>query len=280
MIIPQMTSLMSSGRSVALMEEAVRRVGIVRAFGNGRFERRTDEVLEEETVSLVVDGREEASVILTPGNEEEWALGHLACRRMILSMADVASLEVEPGRVLLARRVAREGIPLKTRIVHTASTRLVERSRVMEALPRPLPVDWTVPFEAVQEAIAELSAAPLFGRTGSVHVVVLVSVEKDGERFRVEDVGRHNAVDKAAGWAIRKNLDLSRTFLAVSGRLPADMVLKAIGARVPLLASVSAATAAGVDAALEGGVTLIGFAREGRMNIYSVPERIEGCSKV
>ena len=280
MIIPQMTILMSSGRGVALMEEAVRRVGIVRAFGNGRFERRTDEVLEEKTVSLVVDGREEASVILTPGNEEEWALGHLACRRAILSMDDVASLEVAPGRVLLARRVTREGIPLKTRLVHTASTRLVERSRVMEALPRPLPVDWTVPFETVQEAIAELSAAPLFGRTGSVHVVVLVSVEKDGERFRVEDVGRHNAVDKAAGWAIRKNLDLSRTFLAVSGRLPADMVLKAIGARIPLLASVSAATAAGVDAALEGGVTLIGFAREGRMNIYSVPERIEGYSKV
>lgn len=261
------------------MDEAVRRVGIVRACGNGRFERRTDEVLEEKTVSLVVDGREEASVILTPGNEEEWALGHLACRRMILSMEDVASLEVEPGRVVLTRRANREGIPLKTRILHTASTRLVERGRVMDALPRPIPVEWTVSFETVQQAVAGLSEGPLFGRTGSVHVVVLVSVEKEGVRFRVEDVGRHNAVDKAVGWAVRKELDLSRTFLAVSGRLPADMVLKAIGARIPLLASVSAATAAGVDAALEGGVTLIGFAREGRMNIYSLPERIDGYSK-
>ncbi len=199
--------------------------------------------------------------------------------RMILSIEDVASLLVGHGRILLTRRVAREGIPLKSRIVHTASTLLVERNRVMAALPRPLPAEWTVTFETVQEAVAGLSEAPLFGRTGSVHVVVLVSVEKDGERFRVEDVGRHNAVDKAVGWALRKNLDLSRTFLAVSGRLPADMVLKAIGARIPLLASVSAATAAGVDAALEGGVTLIGFAREGRMNIYSVPERIAGYSK-
>jgi FdhD protein len=71
-------------------------------------------------------------------------------------------------------------------------------------------------------------------------------------------------------------MDLSGCFLAVSGRLPADMVYKAIGARIPLMASVSAATANGVDAAVRGGITLIGFAREGRMNVYSVPERILG----
>jgi FdhD protein len=257
------------------MEEAIRRVGIVRAYANGTFERRPDEVLEESPLVLELDGREEAAVILTPGHEKEWALGHLACRRMILSMEDVAAISVEPGRVRVDRKVAREGIPLKTRVLHTASTRMVEGTQVRENCPDALPVEWSVPFETLHAAIVELAEAPLFRRTGSVHVAVLGSVSGPA-RFRVEDVGRHNAVDKAVGWALLEGIDLARCYLAVSGRLPADMVYKAIGARIPLLASVSAATAGGVDAAIRGGITLIGFAREGRMNIYSLPERVSG----
>jgi FdhD protein len=260
------------------MEDAIRRVGIVRAYANGTFERKPDEVLEESPLVLELDGKEEAAVILTPGHEKEWALGHLACRRMILSMEDVASVAVEPGRVRVDRKVAREGIPLKTRVLHTASTRMVEGTQVRENWPDALPVEWSLPFETLQAAIAELAEAPLFRRTGSVHVAVLGSVSGHA-RFRVEDVGRHNAVDKAVGWALLEGLDLSGCYLAVSGRLPADMVYKAIGARIPLLASVSAATAGGVDAAIRGGITLIGFAREGRMNIYSVPERVSGSGR-
>lgn len=257
------------------MDEAIRRVEIVRAYGNGTFERRLDEVLEESSLVLEVDGLEEASVILTPGNEKEWALGHLACRGRILSMADVGEVSVEPGVVRVRRKVSRDGVPLETRLIHTASTRMVEGKRVMENRPDPLPVEWRVTFATLQAAIAELGEAPLFRRTGSVHVAVLGSVSGQG-RFRVEDVGRHNAVDKAVGWALLHGLDPAGCYLAVSGRLPADMVHKAVGARIPLLASVSAATAGGVDAALRGGITLIGFAREGRMNVYSVPERISG----
>ena len=260
------------------MEDAIRRIGIVRAYANGTFERKPDEVLEESPLVLELDGKEEAAVILTPGHEKEWALGHLACRRMILSMEDVSSVAVEPGRVRVDRKVAREGIPLKTRVLHTASTRMVEGTQVRENWPDALPVEWSLPYETLQAAIAELAEAPLFRRTGSVHVAVLGSVSGHA-RFRVEDVGRHNAVDKAVGWALQEGLDLSGCYLAVSGRLPADMVYKAIGARIPLLASVSAATAGGVDAALSGGITLIGFAREGRMNIYSVPERVSGSGE-
>lgn len=258
------------------MEEAIRRVEIVRAYANGTFERRPDEVLEESPLVLEMDGGEEAAVILTPGHEKEWALGHLACRRMILSIEDVAGVSVEPGRIRVNRKVPRKGIPLETRILHTASTRMVDGTRVGEDWPDALPVEWSVPFETLQEAISELAEAPLFRRTGSVHVAVLGSVSGHA-RFRVEDVGRHNAVDKAVGWALLQELDLAGCFLAVSGRLPADMVSKAIGARIPLLASVSAVTAGGVDAAIRGGITLIGFAREGRMNIYSVPGRVTGA---
>jgi len=257
------------------MEEPVRRVEIVRAYADGTFERVADEILIESCLTLEVDGKEEASVLLTPGFETEWALGHLACRRMIRSMEDIAKIRVEPGRVRVERSVAREGIPLKTRVLHTASTRMVEGSQVVEKEPDTLSVEWRMPLKTLNAAIADLAEAPLFRRTGSVHVAVLGSVTGH-PRFRVEDAGRHNAVDKAVGWALTQGMNLSDCFLAVSGRLPADMVCKAIGARIPLMASVSAATADGVDAAARCGITLIGFARQGRMNVYSVPERILG----
>jgi len=276
MIIPQIRQNRPGEEVEIPMEETVRRIEIVRACANGSFEQRTDEVLEEKNLILEVDGREEAAVILTPGYEREWALGHLACRRMILSLGDVSTVSVESGKVRVHLKVAREGIPLISRVLHTASTRMLEGSRVRENRPDPMPVRWSIPFGTLQQAILDLAEDPLFRRTGSVHVAVLGSAS--GQiLFRVEDVGRHNAVDKAVGWAFLEGTDLSDCFLAVSGRLPADMVHKAIGAGIPLLASVSAPTAGGVDAALAAGITLIGFAREGRMNVYSFPERIRGC---
>jgi len=260
------------------MEEPVLRMGIVRAYADGTFEKISDEILVENSLVLEVDGKEEAEVILTRGFEKEWALGHLACRRMIRSMEDVDAVCIEPGRVRVFRKVAWEGIPLNSRFLSTASTRMVKGEHVREERPGALPLEWSLPFETLQGAIAELAEAPLFRRTGSVHVGLLGS-GTGHVRFRVEDVGRHNAVDKAVGWGLMQGVPLSDCFLAVSGRLPADMVYKAIGAGIPLVASVSAPTANGVAAALQGGVTLIGFAREGRMNIYTFPERGLGYSQ-
>lgn len=256
------------------MERAIKEIEIWRVFSSGEVETRPDEVLEESSFILEVDRREEATVILSPGEEKYWALGHLRCRRMILSMDDVEEISLGPGRIRIVRKVTREGIPLKNRFVHTASTGLVEETRVREAWPTPLPIRWSVTFPAIHTAVEDLARAPLFRRTGSVHVALLASLS--GERlFRVEDVGRHNAVDKAVGWALCHGVDLQEAFMVVSGRLPADMVYKAIGAGIPLLASVSATTASGVEAAEWGGITLIGFAREGRMNVYTHPQRIQ-----
>ena len=119
-----------------------------------------------------------------------------------------------------------------------------------------------------------IGEAPLFKTAGSVHVAALVS--PDGKLlFRTEDVGRHNAVDKAVGWILKKNMKTSEVGLITSGRLPEDMVLKGAGAKIPLMASISAATADGADAARRCNMTLIGFARNGRFNVYSAPERIK-----
>ena len=89
-----------------------------------------------------------------------------------------------------------------------------------------------------------------------------------------EDIGRHNAIDKVIGDMLLKGLDFEDVFLTSSGRLTGDSVLKAIRAKIPIVASFSAAIESGIRLAFGYGITLIGFARGGRMNVYTHPERI------
>ncbi len=245
-----------------------------RIFRRGETRRTSDNVLEETSLVLELDGLEESSVILTPGDETDWALGHLRCRRRILTMDDVAEITRLPGHITITRTVTRPGLPEPCRLLHIGTTGPASSKRIHNPEITPLSVTWTTRFEILHQAMEELNRAPLFRKTGAVHVAVLA--KPDGEILhRAEDAGRHNAVDKAIGWATRQRVDMGYSFLAVSGRLPADMVEKAIGAGIPLLISVSAVTAAGIETARNAGITLIGFAREGRMNVYTCPERIQ-----
>ena len=114
---------------------------------------------------------------------------------------------------------------------------------------------------------------PIFKRTGATHCAILFS--KDGEPvISAEDLGRHNSVDKVIGGGLMKRVDFGECWLAVSGRLPADMVLKPALVGIPLVASVSAPTLSGVKAGQRAGITVIGFTRGGRLNCYSHPERV------
>lgn len=246
---------------------------ITRMFSDGTVKMIEDDMIAEKRMILEVDGKKEAVVIFTPGEEELWAIGNLFCRRMIETLSDINLLKIDEGRIVVERSNKREGWKLESRFLHTASGAFLGEQKD-EKRPPFIPVEWKISFGSVMSAIEWIAEAPLFRQAGSVHVAALISPE--GKRlFRTEDVGRHNAVDKAVGWLLKNNIKTSDAALITSGRLPEDMVLKGAGAGIPLMASVSAATADGADAARRCNMTLIGFARNGRFNVYSVPERIQ-----
>ena len=141
---------------------------------------------------------------------------------------------------------------------------------------------WSVADDPVAVTPALLSSLPerlreaqrVFDRTGGLHAAGLFTA--DGELLCLrEDVGRHNAVDKVVGWALREGrLPLRGTVLLVSGRASFELVQKAWTAGVPVLAAVSAPSSLAVDLAEEAGLTLVGFLRGETMNVYARADRL------
>ena len=115
--------------------------------------------------------------------------------------------------------------------------------------------------------------AELFRKTGGVHAAAIYKA--DGALVAMaEDVGRHNAVDKVIGMAALIQTDFSRCFLALSGRLSGDVVFKASKVGLPIIGSLAAALSSGIEMAEQANLTLAGFVRGKRMNIYTFDERI------
>jgi FdhD protein len=142
-----------------------------------------------------------------------------------------------------------------------------------------LPVEWTVERGVLAALPDRLRAAQgLFTSTGGLHAAARFT--PDGELVAVrEDVGRHNALDKLVGRAfLDGELPLSRSIVLVSGRSSFEILQKCLAAQVPVVCSVSAPSSLAVEVARRFGITLVGFLRGERANVYSVPERVAGLS--
>jgi FdhD protein len=133
----------------------------------------------------------------------------------------------------------------------------------------------TVKAEIVFNSVNQLNfKAELFRQTGGVHAAAIYRA--DGSLVALaEDVGRHNAVDKVLGMAALNQTDFGECFLASSGRLSGDIIFKAAKVGLPIVASLATALDSGIAMAEAANLTLAGFVRGKRMNIYSFPERIQ-----
>ena len=234
-----------------------------------------DELAVEEPLEIRVGGAAIAVTMRTPGHDEELALGFLLSEGITPTAAaptaDFAANTVE---------VEAPGVELDdlARNFYTTSSCGVCGKGALEAVAVEAPrvtSDLRVASTVVGELPDRLrEAQPTFAATGGLHATGLFS--EVGELLVVrEDVGRHNAMDKVIGWAFRADrLPLARSILCVSGRLSFELVQKAAVAGCPLLVAVGAPSTLAVELAADRGVTLCGFVRNGRLNVYSEAWRI------
>jgi FdhD protein len=263
-----------------LVEVEVSRVDVAAHM----LERRMDYVAEEKPMHIFINNIHNVTILCSPTLLKELAVGYLLSEGVLRSVDEIDEIRLLKGgkcQVQLKRGVdAEKRIMVSqpfTRLVLSACgspdywplPKLIDRLSLQE-----LPKDVRIKAEVISEAVRRLNTlAETFRKTGGVHIAALYSSEGELLTF-AEDVGRHNAVDKVIGVYAMKKADFSQCFLASSGRLTGDIVLKAARMRIPIVASLAAAVDSGIEVAKRTGLTLIGFVRGQRMNVFTFPERI------
>jgi FdhD protein len=233
-----------------------------------------DEVAVEEPLEIRVDGAPLSVTMRTPGHDEELALGFLWGEGLIREERAAGPTADFAGNVVeVAGPLERDP---GTRSFYTTSSCGVCGKGALEEVAvhaDPLP-DGPVVERSLLAALPDRLRQPGFARTGGLHATGLFTPAGELVLAR-EDVGRHNAMDKVVGRALRDGrLPLHGHVLCVSGRLSFELVQKACVAGAPVLVGVGAPTSLAVRLADDRGLTLAGFARGGRVNVYTRPDRV------
>ncbi|WP_415953568.1 formate dehydrogenase accessory sulfurtransferase FdhD [Streptomyces sp. KLOTTS4A1] len=278
------------------MGRVTERRRVIRVRG-GLVSARPDTLVAEEPLEIRLNGKPLAITMRTPGDDFALAAGFLVSEGVLGAAQELQSIvycagATEDGSntynvvdVRTAADVPLPDITLERNVYTTSSCGLCGKAS-LDAVRTTArwPVDDTQggsapPVRLDPELLARLpdrlrEAQRVFDRTGGLHAAALFTTEGELVDIR-EDVGRHNAVDKLVGRALREgNLPLSRSVLLVSGRASFELAQKAVMAGIPVLAAVSAPSSLAVDLAAETGLTLVGFLRGESMNVYAGEERI------
>ncbi len=259
-------------------------------IGPGAATRRADTLAVEEPLEIRLGGESYVVTMRTPGDDIDLVHGLLHSEDLIESGPDLVSARYCLGTgpdgvntynvldVALAAHRPAPSAAQRRQVMTTSACGICGTTtidQVVQTSRHPLDHEFRVPAELVLAGPDLLRTQQrTFAKTGGLHAAGLLGL--DGVMACVrEDVGRHNAVDKVIGWAIREDrLPLSEMVLVVSGRASFELTQKAVLAGIPVMAAVSAPSSLAAELATESGLTLAGFVRGETMNVYAHPERI------
>lgn len=238
--------------------------GLICRFDKEKSSIRLDSVIEEVVYATTLNGVPYRDMTCSPWDVRELVIGGLFTSGRIDRFDQILNLEIdeEAGTVTV-----------ETTDDAGAAGLVVDRVLCPEA-SRDRPIEPMLTAQEVSERIEYLEGgSELFHRTGGVHSAVMV--DRDGALVAwFEDIGRHNALDKLAGWCVMNGADASDKILLFSGRVPREIIARAIRIGFPVVISPGAPTNLSIQLACEHGVTLIGFAKNGKFNVYTHTARI------
>lgn len=257
----------------------------IAAFSDDATTLRDDAVAIEEPLEIRVCGRAVSVTMRTPGHDEALALGFLLTEGIIKSHADVVEATIRGGRsntvdITLTDEAAL-GLPKLARSFYVASSCGICGKTSADAVRTAHGVDLDDDMTLEAALVVDLPRRlrehqDVFDTTGGLHAAGLFDAVGGAICVR-EDVGRHNAVDKIVGHAfLAKQLPLRGHVLVVSGRASFELVQKAAMANIPVLVAVGAPSSLAIDLAEDVNMTLIGFVRGNRFNVYAGEERVRG----
>jgi len=239
-----------AGEARALVDK----LEIVRYIG-GEYVPMRDLMVHEMALRLEIPGVAGRTLYCSPSELRELVIGHLLTQGYIRSLADIASLELDEEKGKAIAQLANpgnnpSGEPLFDNLVFDPQILLANQQRFYDN-------------SILQKA------------TAGTHCCALC--DDSGTYFSCVDISRHNCMDKLAGKALLQKVSLRDKYILTSGRIPMDMIQKVAAVGVPMIVSRSTPTIAAVETARKANITLLGFSRENRFNIYSSAHRLKGC---
>lgn len=214
-------------------------------YENGKLRPYRDIILEEKNLELFLNGERIKLFATIDSDLEELVLGYLWTEGFIEDIGQIEKMELNAERTRIE-------VSIKNPVRKIGAREL-----------RPIPWEEDMILETMNDMLV---GSQLFQETANVHVVKIV--HKDWTIIK-EDLGRFNALDKAIGYAIKNGMDMSKSILFTSGRAPSPLASKAIKAGIPVMASRSAPTDKTLELAAKSKLTVIGFIKHKRMNIYT-----------
>jgi FdhD protein len=265
------------------MSDTMQQFDVIRVGGDGSTIA-ADQIAREAPLEVRLNGEPFSVIMRTPGADRDLATGFLFTEGVIRTAADVQAVTAPAPDVMdmtLSPSLAASVPALvgtRRQVTLNSSCGMCGRRSLesLEVQAAPLPVGWHVAAAVVADLPQALrEAQQVFAETGGLHAAALFG--RDGRvEASAEDVGRHNAVDKLIGRMLAAGrVPLSDMLLFVSGRSSFEIVQKAWQAGVPVVAAVSAPSSLAVSLARQAGITLIGFVRDGRFNIYAHEARVD-----
>ncbi|MEE9273728.1 MAG: formate dehydrogenase accessory sulfurtransferase FdhD [bacterium] len=241
-------------------------------FNRGRFSPQNLHVVAEVPYRIVVDGEELATMMCTPVKLRELCLGFLAFERFIDSMDDVKSIEVDEEEVEAYVELRKPILKTYRRIFTSGCGGGVTFHLDIHDYP-PLRTERALDPALVPSLVEKLHAsAVLYHQSRGIHTAGL----SDGEELIAvaEDVGRHNALDKLRGEILEKRIETRDLILISTGRISSEMLRKAARLHAPFVISRTSPTSLSIEVAKRLGITLIGYVRREKFNVYSHPENM------
>ncbi len=277
---------MSADQTIPQDQPTGRRAMPITVYQNGEFSSVRDTLAVERALEIQVAGAQPIVTMRTPGADRELAAGLLHGEGVVHCRDEIVYNDHAPGEPdvvrLMLKPAARERLDrIERNTVVTSACGVCGKPTFNPPAPETRAAgepDWTLaPRELIELPNRLRETQGVFEATGGLHAAGLF--ERGRRRLAVrEDVGRHNALDKLIGWALREDrLPLSGHVIMLSGRASYELVQKSVAADAAIVAAISAPSTYAVDLAASFNTTLVGFVRNNRFNIYTGARRITGA---
>ncbi len=250
-------------------------------FSQGEFHEIEDEIAVETIITILINGKPISSILCSPVLEKELAIGYLFTTGILDSFDEIHSINMENYNIEF---IFKDQVDMESRLTNSLFINRIISSgcgapeywlqvKKGKGLSR-IDSKLQVPVQDIFKIIAKLNQnSKIFRQTGATHAAGLYDPEAN-QIIVAEDIGRHNAVDKVIGHCLSNEISLNDKILVSTGRLTADIIFKSAKCKIPIVASMAAATDSGISTATITNTTLIGFVRGKRLNIYTNSFRI------